>query len=369
MPATVPDQLYTAEDLLGGFNPWDPMGFTLSRDFAIYREFASDGGPLPASLAIRAAEAAHDAAIADALRVFLKTVQRPLVGVMGGHSLPRNHKAYAAIAHLARDLARQHFLLVTGGGPGVMEAAHLGVAFSSFDSVGPLDEAIGLISAAPKAPFLDDLFNDDWTIKKDKLGAIDEARKWLKTALEVRAKAPAILPVSLAIPTWLYGAEPTMPFATHYAKYFQNSLREEALVNNSRAGIIYGRGGGGTMREIYQDVERNYYAKTLEEVTPMIFFDGDKYWETDPLLGETQATTPGINVHPTIRPILAFGLVSEKRPKGDVEACLDEKLLFTTDHASIIKVLRGHEKTSQRNLTFALAAEPLKIGTLRMNRR
>lgn len=53
MPATVPDQLYTAEDLLGGFNPWDPMGFTLSRDFAIYREFASDGGPLPASLPIR----------------------------------------------------------------------------------------------------------------------------------------------------------------------------------------------------------------------------------------------------------------------------------------------------------------------------
>jgi hypothetical protein len=51
-----------------------------------------------------------------------------------------------------------------------------------------------------------------------------------------------------------------MPFATHYAKYYQNSIREEALVNNSRAGIIYGRGGGGTMREVFQDVERNYYA-------------------------------------------------------------------------------------------------------------
>ncbi|WOH80326.1 hypothetical protein RX327_31645 [Bradyrhizobium sp. BEA-2-5] len=369
MSVPVPSSLYTAQDLLGGFNPWDPMGFTLSRDFAIYREFATNGGPLPASLAVRAAQAEHDAAIADALRIFLKTVQRPLVGIMGGHSLPRDHLAYKAIAYLARDLAREHFLLVTGGGPGVMEAAHLGVAFSSFDSVGPLDEAIGLISAVPKAPILDELFTDTWTVKDEKLGAIDDARKWLKTALEVRAKAPEILPVSLAIPTWLYGAEPTMPFATHYAKYFQNSLREEALVNNSRAGIVYGRGGGGTMREIYQDVERNYYAKTLDEITPMIFFDAGKFWETDPVMGETRAMTSSINVEPTIRPILTLGLVSEKRPKPAVEACLDEKLLFTTDHTSIIKALRGHQKKSQQNLTFALAAEPLKIGTLRMNRR
>ncbi|WP_271593081.1 hypothetical protein [Bradyrhizobium sp. CCBAU 65884] len=369
MGVIVPNQLYTAQDLLGGFNPWDPMGFTLSRDFAIYREFATEGGPVPTSLTVRAAQAAHDAAIADALRIFLKTVQRPLVGVMGGHSLPRDHAAYKAIAYLARDLAREHFLLVTGGGPGVMEAAHLGVAFSSFESVGPLDEAIGLISAVAKAPILDDLFTDTWTIKDEKLGAIDDARKWLKVALEVRAKAPAILPVSLVIPTWLYGAEPTMPFATHYAKYFQNSLREEALVNNSRAGIVYGRGGGGTMREIYQDVERNYYAKTLDEVTPMVFFDPDKYWEVDSVMGDARATSPGINVKPTIRPILMLGLVADKRPKKEVEECLDEKLLFTTDHPSIIKALRGHQKTSQQNLSFALAAEPLKIGTLRMNRQ
>ena len=91
MSVTIPHQLYTAEDLLGGFNPWDPMGYALSHDFSIYREFVANGGPLPASLAISAEQAAHDAAMADALRGFLKTVQRPLVGIMGGHSLPRNH--------------------------------------------------------------------------------------------------------------------------------------------------------------------------------------------------------------------------------------------------------------------------------------
>jgi predicted Rossmann-fold nucleotide-binding protein len=369
MSVTVPHQLYTAEDLLGGFNPWDPMGYALSQDFSIYREFVANGGPLPASLAISAEQAAHDAAMADALRSFLKTVQRPLVGIMGGHGLPRNHPAYAAIAHLARDLAREHFLLVTGGGPGVMEAGHLGVAFSSFDTAGPLDDAIALMGKVPKAPALDELFAADWTIKKEKLDAIAQAREWLKIALEVRAKAPAILPVSLAIPTWLYGAEPTMPFATHYAKYFQNSLREEALVNNSRAGIIYGRGGGGTMREIFQDVERNYYVKKLKQVTPMIFFDCDDYWRVDPDIGRTGASKPGINVDPMVRHILTFGLVSPDRPKEAVDACLDQKLLFTTDHTTVIAALREHEETSQRNLTFALAAEPLKISTLRMNRR
>jgi len=345
------------------------MGYALSKDFAIYREFVSSGGPLPASLSIRAAQAQHDAAIADALRVFLKTVQRPLVGIMGGHSLPRNAAAYKAIAYLARDLAREHFLLVTGGGPGVMEAAHLGVAFSSFPTLGPLDDAIDQISAVPNAPALDSLFAEDWSIRQDKLDAIAQAREWLKAALDVRAKAPAILPVSLAIPTWLYGAEPTMPFATHYAKYFQNSLREEALVNNSRAGIIYGRGGGGTMREIFQDVERNYYATKLDDLTPMIFFDGDDFWRTDPKIGQTGAEKPGIQVEPMVRHILTYGLVSSQRPKDAVDASLKEKLLFTTEHAAIIHALRGHQETSQRNLNFALAAEPLKISGLRMNRR
>lgn len=31
----IPRQLYTSDDLLGGFNPWDTMGYTLSQDFAI----------------------------------------------------------------------------------------------------------------------------------------------------------------------------------------------------------------------------------------------------------------------------------------------------------------------------------------------
>lgn len=187
-------------------------------------------------------------------------------------------------------------------------------------------------------------------------------------AQDVRNTAPQVLPVSLAIPTWLYGAEPTMPFATHYAKYFQNSLREEALINNSRAGIVYGRGGGGTMREIFQDVERNYYAPTSDQVTPMVFFDRDGFWSRDAVLGDDHATTAGLKVNEALPHILSFGLIGMIRDRKAVDECLKTKLIFSVDHDKIVATLRGHASASQQNLKFALAAEPLNIATLRMNR-
>jgi hypothetical protein len=109
--------------------------------------------------------------------------------------------------------------------------------------------------------------------------------------------------------------------------------------------------------------------KTLDEVTPIIFFDSEDYWRTEPVYAAGAPPKPGINVEPMIRNILTYGLASGGRPKPDVDESLDAKLLFTTDHPSIITALRDHQQASQRNLNFALAAEPLKIGTLRMNRR
>lgn len=369
MSQSTPRQLYSAADLLDGFNPWDAMGYVLTHDFAVFRQFVADGGPVPSSIAVRLSQAEHDAGITDALRRFLTYMQRPLVGVMGGHGVARNSAPYRDIAFLTRTLARSGFLLVTGGGPGVMEAAHLGVAFSSFDEERPLEDAISLLSDAPYAPILDELFEDDGTIKESKLGALRDARDWLTKAFKARELAPKILPVSLAIPTWLYGAEPTMPFATHYAKYFQNSLREEALINNSRAGILYGRGGGGTMREIFQDVERNYYAKKLDDVTPMIFFDRDDYWRKDADYADPAKPAPGIKLDVAVRNALEFGLRSAKLPPAEVDHCLDDKLRFTNDVDAIIGVLQSHSAASKRNLNYALAAEPMKLSGLRMNRR
>jgi predicted Rossmann-fold nucleotide-binding protein len=364
MTELAPGRLYTADDLIGGFNPWDEVGYTLTRDFSIFRRFVLDGGPVPPSLEVRKAQADHDADIADGLRQFLKDVRRPLVGFMGGHSVPRGSDAYADIARLARALARKKYLLVTGGGPGVMEAAHVGVAFSASPD-GDLDTALKSLSKVPVFPLLEDLFDSDGSIFDIKMPDLERARDWLKVALEVRAMAPGTLPLSLAVPTWLYGAEPTMPFATHYAKYYQNSIREEALVNNSKAGIIYGQGGGGTMREVFQDVERNYYVRHVEDVTPMIFFDRDGFWERDAAYDGTSVTTRGINAKSFISKILEFGLRSGKVYQA--EKFMD-KIRFTIDVSVIADVLAGHAGAAQRNLSFALDAQPMKVTTARINR-
>jgi hypothetical protein len=89
------------------------------------------GGAAPKTLDNRLAQAGHDARIAEALKVFLDRPSAPkLVGIMGGHGLPRSTTgAYAAVARLAKHLTREGYLIVTGGGPGAMEAGHLGATF------------------------------------------------------------------------------------------------------------------------------------------------------------------------------------------------------------------------------------------------
>lgn len=367
MRQVMPQRLYAASDLLEGFNPFDDLGFTLTRDFATFRQFVVDGGPVPRTLEVRMAQANHDSEVADALKRLLDEVRRPLLGFMGGHAAKRNSKPFANIAYLARELAKERYVIVTGGGPGVMEAAHLGVAFSHNDAA-DLDKALAKLGKYPDYGNLDELFELDGTIKKSRTADVVKARDWLQAALEVRSYAPPIMPLSIAIPTWLYGAEPTMPFATHYAKYFQNSLREEALVNNSRAGIIYGQGGGGTMREIFQDVERNYYAKSADEFTPMIFYDRDGYWQTAAAYDGTTVKSYGIKLDEAVPSILKLGLCGRlKLDEAGLQGFLG-KVAFTDNLAVIKGLLAKQAGKAQTNMSLALEAQPLKVASFRMNR-
>jgi predicted Rossmann-fold nucleotide-binding protein len=367
MLPTMLQRLYAASDLLDGFNPFDDLGFTLTRDFEVFRQFVSDGGPVPSTLETRLVQARHDATIADALKRFLRDVGRPLVGFMGGHAAKRDSPAFSDIAKLAWSIAQDGYLVVTGGGPGVMEAAHVGVAFSR-NGMDELERALAKLADTPNYGDLDDLFESDGSLKKSKRKDVMAARDWLAAALDVRSAAPSTLPLSLAIPTWLYGAEPTMPFATHYAKYYQNSLREEALVNNSRAGIIYGQGGGGTLREIFQDVERNYYAKDAENFTPMIFFDKRGYWLRAATYEGGKVTSYGVKLDDTVPGILKFGICARLSPDEATLPQFLDKIAFTDDVSAIKNILAKHSGVAKQNMSYALAGESFRIPTLRMNR-
>ena len=82
--------------------------------------------------------------------------------------------------------------------------------------------------------------------------------------------------MSLGVPTWLYGHEPSTPFATHIAKFFENSIREDNILTLAFGGIVFTPGSAGTLQEIFQDAVQNHYL-TFGMASPMVFMNR-QYW-------------------------------------------------------------------------------------------
>jgi predicted Rossmann-fold nucleotide-binding protein len=199
----------------------------------------------------------HDHAISDALNDATADIDpRSVVGIMGGHALLRTDRAYRAAAQLGTSIALAGRTVLTGGGPGAMEAGNLGAYLSTWPDA--LDDALNTLGTVP-------------TYRPD----VDA---WTATAYAVRERWPAAAAgISLAIPTWFYGHEPTNLFATVIAKYFTNALREDTLLHRCRGGIVYLPGEAGTVQEIFQAVTENFYAADATQIAPLILVGVD-YW-------------------------------------------------------------------------------------------
>jgi len=102
-----------------------------------------------------------------------------------------------------------------------------------------------------------------------------ELHHWIMPAYRLSQEADG---ESLAVPTWFYGFEPSTPLATHIAKYFQNSIREDGLVTFAAHGIVFAPGGAGTLQEIFQDDTRNFYREKGVPFSPMVFFAKNNFW-------------------------------------------------------------------------------------------
>ncbi|MBR2228923.1 MAG: hypothetical protein IJ886_01435 [Prevotella sp.] len=213
----------------------------------------------------------HDQGIKHALRDFVKARNYlQIVGVMGGHALSRTDGMYRQIVVLSKRLTELGFLMLSGGGPGAMEAANLG-AWLAGRGDDEMEEALRILTSAPA-------FSD---------------KGWLSTAFEVIRRYPQTKYESLGIPTWTYGHEPPTPFATHIAKFFDNSIREDGILTLSFAGIIFTPGSAGTIQEIFQNAVQNHYL-SFGFSSPMIFL-GTQFW------------TDEIPVYPLLQGLMAVG--------------------------------------------------------------
>lgn len=245
--------LYTPETLYDGYRPGEPESYADCYDSRVYQHYLKKGKHSD-DMRETLARTLHDHAITHAMnRLLADHDERRIVGIMGGHGLLRIDEAYRRIVHISKRLTEMDYLLVSGGGPGAMEATHLG-AWLAGRTREEVDEALELLAAAPS-------FKD---------------REWLDTAFRVRARFPQENYVSLGVPTWLYGHEPATPFATHIAKYFENALREDGLLTIAKGGLIYSPGSAGTMQEIFQEAVQNHYL-SFGYASPMIFL-GAEYW-------------------------------------------------------------------------------------------
>jgi hypothetical protein len=83
-------------------------------------------------------------------------------------------------------------------------------------------------------------------------------------------------------------------------------IREEALIMQACAGMIYAC-GGGTVREIFEDGEQNFYAKSTADFTPMIFFDADGFWERDAEFDARGVARPGLNARDIVEKLFRYG--------------------------------------------------------------
>ena len=225
-------------------------------DMEVYQHFLSKGKHTDDEMEMLA-RALHDFAIGHYLDEFLNGYDpRQVVGVMGGHGVLRTSAEYRQVVELSKELTERDTLMVTGGGPGVMEATHLG-AWMAGRPMAEVDEALKILSEAP--------------------GFKDEG--WLQTAFEVIRRYPQERYHSLGIPTWLYGHEPSAAFATDIAKYFDNSIRENTILTVAFGGIVFTPGSAGTMQEVFQEAVQNHYL-SFGYASPMVFL-GRKFWTKD----------------------------------------------------------------------------------------
>src|SRR5579863_4902353 len=257
--------LYSPDELMKG---WEKNHSLDQRIEAYYQD---EGAQVPKDPDEALCQRIHDDCID---RLVLKFVtgadlkprkHRKIIGIMGGHAADRRSASYRSVAELGYLLSEAGYCVLTGGGPGVMEGGNLGAYMSGFYTSDQREDAVSMLGQAPSFPPLN---------PKDPQNNA-QRKAYVEAACAVRKKYPKGA-VSLGVPTWAYPDEPTGQFATHIAKYFANSIREDGLLAIASCGVVFAPGAAGTCQEIFQDAVHNAYW-SFNYRAPMVFLGADVY--------------------------------------------------------------------------------------------
>lgn len=237
------------------YSPDELMSKTTSgmiKDEEIYENYVAKG-KASTDMLEAFARRVHDFSMDDGLEQLTDEISvTDMVCVTGGFFQERTDPWFRKTAQMARLLSLDNKFVVTGGGPGIMEAANLGAYLSAYGE-SALDTALEVLAKAPK-----------WT---------DE--DWLNRSSEVLERFPNGKR-SLGIPTWFYGFEPTNLFATDIAKYFDNDIREGILMSIAKGGAVFAPGSAGARQEIFMVATQNHFGSN-GYFYPMVLFGKDHY--------------------------------------------------------------------------------------------
>ncbi|HSN11978.1 MAG TPA: Rossmann fold nucleotide-binding protein [Propionibacteriaceae bacterium] len=243
-------RLYTAADLYGPVTEGGPYASSPDAQSNAWRLKQGTPPDVSATLAM----SLHDHSISDALTDTMRRMDRgQVVGVMGGHGVARGSAAYEDAARLGLAVTQAGMTVLTGGGPGAMEAVNLGARLAS--APGDLDDVLAMLARVPGyAPSVDE---------------------WARLALDVCERYPE--GGGYGIPTWFYGHEPPNVFPGAIAKYFSNALREDSLLQLCGGGVLYLPGAAGTVQEVFQAATPAFYAPDGVRIPPLVLVGRD-YW-------------------------------------------------------------------------------------------
>ena len=128
------NKLYSAESLYAGYDFEQPDTFQSCYDTQVYQHYLKLGKSSE-NMVESLARSLHDYNVKRCMHEFLKNFpEKKVVAIMGGHALKRADPMYIQIAQISKDMTEKGFLMVSGGGPGAMEATHLGAWLAGYDN-------------------------------------------------------------------------------------------------------------------------------------------------------------------------------------------------------------------------------------------